>query len=171
MTGAELFARIVHANQCGRGQTFLHVHGRADRIARPPPRRRSVPGVVACRSMRQKVWRVLRESAAPTTKGWSAASGHIEVSRRPVGYWTGVPVAGVELDESAHGVRSMSLWAVLAPRRAVSSRTLTSRRRSATAGRQVRARESHPGAGHAATDIPVVLRRRPHRLARQRGRP
>ena len=44
------------------------------------------------------------------------------------------------------------------PRRALSSRTPTSRCRSATAGRRVRARESPPGAGHTATGTRVALR-------------
>src|SRR6266536_3242198 len=42
----------------------------------------------------------------------------------------------------------------------ISSRTPTSRCRSATARRRVRARESPPGAGRAATGIRVVVRSR-----------
>jgi hypothetical protein len=57
------------------------------------------------------------------------------------------------------------------PRRALSSQTLTSRSRSATAGRQVRARESPPEAGHAATGTQVALRPRPRLPARQHVRP
>ena len=63
------------------------------------------------------------------------------------------------------------LWAVLAPRRALSSQTPTSRCRSATAGRRVRARESPLGAGHAATGTRVALRPRPRLPARQHVRP
>ena len=58
-----------------------------------------------------------------------------------------------------------------APRRALSSRTPTSRCRSATAGRQVRARESPPGAGHAATGIRAARRPRLRLPARQHVRP
>ena len=58
-------------------------------------------------------------------------------------------------------------WAVLAPRRALSSRTPTSRCRSATAGRRVRAREAPPGAGRAATGTRAALRSRPLLPARQ----
>src|SRR5207248_10382396 len=47
------------------------------------------------------------------------------------------------------------------PRRALSSGTPTSRCRSATAGRRVRARESPPGAGRAAIGTRVALRPRP----------
>lgn len=57
------------------------------------------------------------------------------------------------------------------PRRALSSQTPTSRCRSATAGRQVRARESPLGAGHAATGTRVALRSRPRLPARQHVRP
>ena len=56
-------------------------------------------------------------------------------------------------------------------RRALSSRTPTSRCRSATAGRRVRARESPPGAGRAATGTRVALRSRPLLPARQHVRP
>jgi hypothetical protein len=51
-------------------------------------------------------------------------------------------------------------------RRTLSRQTPTSRGRSATAGRQVRARESPPGAGHAATGTRVALHRRPRLPAR-----
>jgi hypothetical protein len=57
-----------------------------------------------------------------------------------------------------------------APRRALSTRTPTSRCRSATAGRRVRARESPPGAGRAATGTRVALRSRPLLPARQHVR-
>ncbi|MBA4866727.1 hypothetical protein H1V43_36615 [Streptomyces sp. PSKA54] len=56
-------------------------------------------------------------------------------------------------------------------RRALSSQTPTSRCRSTIAGRQVRARESPPGAGRAATGTRVALRPRSCLLARQRVRP
>jgi len=62
-------------------------------------------------------------------------------------------------------------WAVLAPWRALSSQKPTSRCRSATAGRQVRARESPPGAGHAATGTRVAPRPRPRLPARPHERP
>ena len=55
------------------------------------------------------------------------------------------------------------------PRRALSSQTPTSRCRSAAAGRRGRARESPPGAGHAATGTRAALR--PRRPARQLVRP
>ncbi len=55
--------------------------------------------------------------------------------------------------------------------RALNSRTPTSRCRSATAGRRVRARESPPGAARAATGIRVALRRRPLLPARRHARP
>jgi len=56
-------------------------------------------------------------------------------------------------------------------RRALSSRTPTSRCRCATAGRRVRARESPPGAGRAATGTRAALRSRPLLPARQHVRP
>jgi len=55
--------------------------------------------------------------------------------------------------------------------RALSSRTPTSRCRCPTAGRQVRARESPPGAGRVATGTRVALRSRPLLPARQHVRP
>ena len=76
-----------------------------------------------------------------------------------------------EQDKSAHGLHSIGLWAVLARRRALSSQTPTSRCRSATAGRQLRARESTLGAGRAATGTRVALRRRARLPARQHVRP
>ena len=65
------------------------------------------------------------------------------------------------------GSARCACWAVLAPRRALSSRTPTSRRRSATAGRRARGRESPPGAGRAATGTRAAPRHRP----RPHGRP
>jgi len=56
-------------------------------------------------------------------------------------------------------------------RGALNCQTLTSRFRFATAGRQVRARESPPEAGHAATGTRVGLRPRSHLPARQHVRP
>ena len=56
-------------------------------------------------------------------------------------------------------------------RRALSSQTPTSRCRSAAADRQARARESPPGAGHAATGTRVALRPRPRLRTRQHVRP
>ena len=53
----------------------------------------------------------------------------------------------------------------------LSSRTPTSRCRSATARRRVQARESPPGAGRAATGTRVALRFRPLLPARRRARP
>jgi len=67
--------------------------------------------------------------------------------------------------------RPLRLWAVLASRRALSSQTPTSGCRSATSGRQARARESPPGAGHAAIGTRVALRPRPRLPARQHVRP
>ena len=61
--------------------------------------------------------------------------------------------------------------AVLAPQRAFSSQTPTSRCRSATAGRPVRARESALRAGHAATGTRVALRPRLCLAARHHVRP
>lgn len=58
-------------------------------------------------------------------------------SHERVGYWTGVPVSIVEPDESARGVRSMGLGAVLTARRALTSQTLTSRCRSARFGSRI----------------------------------
>src|SRR5258708_38914570 len=54
---------------------------------------------------------------------------------------------------------------------ALISRTPTSRCHSATAGRQVRARESPRGAGRAATGTRVALRSRPLLPAMQHVRP
>ena len=68
-------------------------------------------------------------------------------------------------------VRARGYKRLNAPRRALSSRTPTSRCRSATAGRRVRARESPPGAGRAATGTRVALRSRPLLPARQHVRP
>jgi hypothetical protein len=79
----------------------------------------------------------------------------------------GISGAVLEPDKLAHGVRWTGLRAVLARRRAFSSRTLTSRSRSATAGRQVRARGLPPGAGHAATGTQIALRPRSRPPARQ----
>ena len=115
-------------------------------------------------------------AARAVHRRWSSGTRQLSVldsdqSAVWICYWTDVPVAVGEREESAHGIRSMSLWAVLAARRALSNRTLTSRRHSATADRQVRARGLPPGAGHAATGTRVVLRPRPHRLARQLERP
>ncbi len=62
--------------------------------------------------------------------------------------------------ESRHIQRSP--WA--AHRRPLSSQRLTSRCRSANAGRQARVRESPPGAGHAASGTRVA--RRPHNRLR-----
>src|SRR3982075_964277 len=64
------------------------------------------------------------------------------------------------LCEPTHG--QCARWAVLAPGGALSSRTPTSRCRSATAGRRVRARQSPPAASRAVTGIRVVLRERGH---------
>ncbi len=61
--------------------------------------------------------------------------------------------------------------AVLAPWRALSSRTPTSRCRSATAGRRVRARGSPTGAARAATGTRLALRCGPLLRARQPMRP
>jgi hypothetical protein len=66
---------------------------------------------------------------------------------------------------------ALTTLTVLVPRRALSSRTPTSRCRSASAGRRVRARESPPGAGRAATGTRVALRSRPPLPARQHERP
>lgn len=49
-------------------------------------------------------------------RSWSNGTRRERLMRRKeFGYWTGVPVAVIEPDESAHGVRSMGLGAVLAP--------------------------------------------------------
>jgi hypothetical protein len=96
--------------------------------------------------------------------GWPAGAGDGAVDGRLL---DGVSGAVLEPDESAHGIRWTGLGAVLAPRRALSSQTLTSRSRSATAGRQVRARESTPEAVHAATGTQVALRPRSRLSARQ----
>ena len=71
----------------------------------------------------------------------------------------------------AHGDARCAWWAVLAPRRALSSRTPTSRWRCATAGRRGRARGSPPGAGRAATGTRVARRSRPFLPARRHVRP
>ena len=55
--------------------------------------------------------------------------------------------------------------------RVLNNQTLTSRCRSAAAGRQVRARESSAGARHAATDTRVALLPHPRLPAPQRVRP
>ena len=80
----------------------------------------------------------------------------------------GLPPALMEGD-GQHGL--MRLCAVPAPRRALSSGTPTSRCRSATAGRRVRARGLPPGAGRAATGTRVALRSRPLLPARRHARP
>ena len=78
---------------------------------------------------------------------------------------------GALVNSKAVASARCACWAVLASRSALSSRTPTSRCRSATAGRRVRARESPPGAGRAATGTRVAPRSRLVLSPRQHVRP
>jgi hypothetical protein len=81
---------------------------------------------------------------------------------------TGAAGASSPVGVLAEGCAFPASWR---PTRALSSQTPTSRCRSATAGRPVRARESSPGAGRAATGIRAGLRLRPRLAAQRHARP
>ena len=83
---------------------------------------------------------------------------------------TAAAIAAVLVD-NAIPTAAVPLAQALPVEGGLSSQILTSRCRSAATGRPVRARESPPGAGHAANGTPVARPPRRHLPARRPARP